>query len=327
MSMEVVGGAVDAPVLAGRVTASITTHLPEFPQLRQIELGDRPILQAFTAEFPPYSDFNFASLWAWNISGQTRIGRLGGNLVVLLGDYLTGERLLSLLGTDDVGSASTALIDEAECLGCATLKLIPETVARQLSGDSMFRVAEDRDNFDYLLSTAALANMPGRPWREKRWQANKFDHVWADQLRVEDLTLGSGSARQRVQDLFNVWVSRQGATDDVTQERKALERLLAIESHLDLCTTGIWIDDTLVGFSVNERLTCDTAICHFEKADITFGATYSSLKRHVGRRLAAGGCSLLNFEQDLGIPGLRTAKTRLRPVAFLRKYTVTRASA
>jgi hypothetical protein len=31
----------------------------------------------------------------------------------------------------------------------------------------------------------------------------------------------------------------------------------------------------------------------------------------------------LNVEMDLGIPGLRMHKTELRPVDFLRKYSVT----
>ena len=31
----------------------------------------------------------------------------------------------------------------------------------------------------------------------------------------------------------------------------------------------------------------------------------------------------MNIEQDLGIPGLRTHKTSIRPCDFLRKYTIT----
>ncbi len=44
--------------------------LPKFPNFKKIELSDRKDVENITSRFPPYSDFNFSSLWAWDLEGE-----------------------------------------------------------------------------------------------------------------------------------------------------------------------------------------------------------------------------------------------------------------
>lgn len=72
--------------------------IPEFPQFKVLELSDKGDIEVFTKKFPPYSDFNFVSMWSWDIKGDMRISQLNDNLVVRFTDYLTGNPFFSFFG-------------------------------------------------------------------------------------------------------------------------------------------------------------------------------------------------------------------------------------
>ena len=40
--------------------------IPDFPTFRPLAVSDRSLVESATSPFPPYSDFGFTSLWAWN---------------------------------------------------------------------------------------------------------------------------------------------------------------------------------------------------------------------------------------------------------------------
>lgn len=44
--------------------------LPEFPQFKNLELSDEEEIERHTHKFLPYSDFNFVSMWSWDIKGK-----------------------------------------------------------------------------------------------------------------------------------------------------------------------------------------------------------------------------------------------------------------
>lgn len=58
--------------------------IPEFPEFKKLELSDEEKIEKITKKFPPYSDFNFVSMWSWNIYNTVTISQLKKNLVVLL---------------------------------------------------------------------------------------------------------------------------------------------------------------------------------------------------------------------------------------------------
>ena len=69
--------------------------IPEFPEFKKLELSDKEEVEKITSKFPPYSDFNFVSMWSWNIENKIWISQLYGNLVVHFTDYLTDGTFLS----------------------------------------------------------------------------------------------------------------------------------------------------------------------------------------------------------------------------------------
>lgn len=78
--------------------------IPKFPKFKHIELIDKEEIEKITQKFPPYSDFNFISMWSWDIKVEMIISKLNNNLVVRFTDYLTGYPFFSFLGDNMVNS-------------------------------------------------------------------------------------------------------------------------------------------------------------------------------------------------------------------------------
>src|SRR6185295_11781832 len=127
--------------------------IPEFPKFKKLELEDKKEIEEFTSKFPPYSDFNFVSMWSWDIRGEMRISQLQENLVVKFTDYLTGKPFYSFLGNKNTNSTVEKLLflSKAEKLEMV-LKLVPEDSVLGLD-IKKYNIVEDRDHFDYIYHT------------------------------------------------------------------------------------------------------------------------------------------------------------------------------
>ena len=85
---------------------------------------------------------------------------------------------------------------------------------------------------------------------------------------------------------------------------------------------GVRVLDRLSAFAIIELLPRRFAMAHFWKTDFEHPGLYAFLMRHLGEVLTEHGCERLNFQQDLGLSGLRFSKKSYVPAAYLRKYTV-----
>jgi uncharacterized protein len=315
-------------MISGTLTgaADALAGIPEFPHFREVRLDDRRALQEFAAAFAPYSDFNFVSLWSWNVDESTAVSRLNGNLIVRLSDYVTGEPCVTFLGRHHLLVTAHALLAYAEAIGGeARLDLVPESVARRLTSSSLM-VEEDPDNHDHVLSTALCAELRGAPFAKHRGDINRLtrEHPSCVVREVDPTDVATGRVLMEV---FAGWErSRDQSREETLNEMLAIERLLASAPELALDVHALFIDDGIVAWQVDERVGRGYAVGHFSKGDMRYGAVLRLLTRDVCRRFAAEGISHINYEQDLGLPGLREAKRKMRPVTSLKKYVVRRAS-
>jgi hypothetical protein len=106
-------------------------------------------------------------------------------------------------------------------------------------------------------------------------------------------------------------------------EEKAFSRLCNLQNAFNLVSIGLWAENRLIGFSVNEAVHDGYYMGHFGKTDGT-GAGLSDLLEHeTAAMMEPQGCTHLNLQEDLGLEGLRSYKQSLRPICFLKKYIVT----
>jgi len=297
--------------------------LPQFPSFKTLELSDAEYVRRYALRYGPFSEFNFASLWAWNLDNNVLLSELRGNLVARLTDYASGAVFYSLLGDSNVNQAVEALIDQScrEKLP-PKLQLVPEVVAKRLDQE-VFAVTEDDNNADYILLVDRLRTYQGNRLASKRNEVRKFLRL-CPSTQFGILDLNDTALLRESRTLFDRWIARKaaGATDS-DRELKAFERCIANQAQLQLIATGLFANDSLIAFSILQIADDSHAFTLFEKADTgEFPGIGPFLNQQVAKLLAARGIRYINIEQDLGIAGLRMSKRSYDPCGYLKKFNV-----
>lgn len=295
--------------------------LPDFPQFKNLELNDKDDIESITKKYPPYSDFNFISMWAWDIKGEMRVSKLNENLVVKFNDYVTGEPFYSFLGDNKVNETVESLLELSKKEGGdSVLKLIPEKCTKGL--DSLkFRTEEDRDHFDYIYLVEDLKNMHMWSGHRSSKGIEKFLKSHPDYL-VKVFSLKEISKKDYL-GIFEKWAEIKKIENPFkSNEHQAFKRFLEIQAD-NIEIVSLYKNTSLVGFTAYEIISGDYAIAHFSKADTKHhSAIYDILNWEEAKSLGIKNIKYYNWEQDLGILGLRKSKIKYKPCCFLKKFFV-----
>ncbi len=302
--------------------------IPEFPNFKKLELSDKEEIEKFASEFPPYSTFNFTNLWAWDIRSDRKLSKLNGNLVIFFTDYTTEEPFLSFLGIDECEDTVLQLLHFAqESKIFPKLRFITEESVQQLHSIN-FNIEEDRGSFDYLFSSSELAKLSGNKFKEERHLAEKFSKKYPDAIfHTQDLS--DASVQDKLLLVLREWEDRkkiQNKTYDLIFEEKAFRRLLETADSHTLILSCISLHDTVLAFSIDEILPDQNTMAHFIKADNSYSGIYEFLNKELAQYLTTQNSMMWNWQQDLNLENLRKTKMGYRPVAFLKKYTVSLSS-
>lgn len=303
--------------------------IPLFPNFKHLELEDRQEIELITQQFEPYSDYNFVSLFSFDVKEEIQISKLNENLVVRFSDYISGEAFYSLIGKKTDTNTIHTLLEHAKSSSVTPkLKLIPEhIILTNPSIASLFYVEEDRDNFDHIFSTDEISTLKGPRYEKKRNKVNLFKRSYPH-IEISLIELASKDAKKEVLDVFTMWArSKNLDLEQTTHEHKAMQRLLNHSNKFNLVCLGLRDKNKLIGFSITEITHHGYSIFHFTKANHSYKGIFEFLYHKTAQQLHKKGSTLLNREQDLGIANLRAAKESWRPVKYLKKYTISHKKA
>lgn len=298
-------------------------EIPIFPIFRELRESDRDVINKFIEKYPPYSDYNFVSLWSWNIKEQFRISQLNKNLVIRFTDYITGEPFYSFLGVKEVNDTVEQLFALMRREGIdLKLKLIPEVSYSKLENKGHYYIEEDPDNYDYVLSLERLKEQEEGKLSTRRRMIKKFKEEFKPHLQKLDLS--NPANQQQILSVCKQWEMQKGLDpDEATHVFEALRRLLMNGFLSKICGFGVYVQDRLVGYSINEILNDQYALGHFMQCDLhTSTAIYAYLMQETAPHFIESGCRQINIEQDLGIPGLRKWKESYKSHIFLKKFII-----
>jgi len=301
--------------------------IPEFPQFKKLELSDKNNIERITAKYPPYSDFNFTSLWSWDLKNEILFSRLNNNLVVRFMDYITGEPFYSFIGENNTSETALQLLKLSNTENI-TLKLdmIPEVSINELDA-TKFSIVESRNHFDYILSLDLISKFEHKTLREHANFKRRFLDEYENEWTVKIIDLCNTKDRSDIMSLTTTWTKNK-----LEQEKGDLEHLEDVVKKFfiiqdkyreNFVSVGIYHKDTLIAYTINELLGGDYCVCHFMKCDNSFKGIYSHLVSETSIILSKAGKKYINFEQDLGLMNLRQAKKTFQPINFLKKYTIT----
>lgn len=294
--------------------------IDHYPVFSALNIDKKDFCRRFTNQFEPYSDFNFTSLFAWNTDRSTEISILNDNLIIRQPSYLDNHPVYSLMGTNQVNESIAKLLQSVP-----KLELVPQFVVDALEQPNPFKTKEDRDNFDYVYDLANLSQLAGNKYKKKRNRVNVFvnDHSHLE-LEVDSAMQISTSLAEEIRALDREW-ARQNTREegDILNERRALNRLLNNFNSLDILVITFRVAGSLKAFSIAEILPNGHSVIHFEKAlTLHHEHIYSFVATQSAQQLRILGCKYTNWEQDLGLEGLRRSKLSYHPTKMLAKYTI-----
>ncbi|MCX6747943.1 MAG: phosphatidylglycerol lysyltransferase domain-containing protein [Candidatus Nomurabacteria bacterium] len=298
--------------------------IPEFPQFKSLELEDRKDVERFTSKFPPYSDFNFVSMWSWDVKGEMGISQLNGNLVVRFTDYINGKPFFSFLGDNKVTETANTLIEYSkEHYGKNKISLIPEHTIEFLDEDHGFDLESDVNASDYVYEVSHLANMHNWPQHTSGKHVRSFTKIFPN-YKIGHFSLNEVNKEDYLE-LFKKWAENRQIEDKATiNEFNALNRIFS-DAFKDLRIVSLFLEDQLIAFTIYEIVSKDYAISHFAKSDKSHHKAVSDIINWEEAKIIHGqGIRYFNWEQDLGILGLRKSKLKYSP-AFMLKKSITRS--
>lgn len=299
--------------------------LPRFPQFAKLELTHKPHIERITHVYPPYSDFNFTSLWTYNTDNSIEIANLNGNLVVRFTDYISLKPFLSFIGSNKIMQTAKELIAYSNHKRLEPyLKLIPDVVITTTpSLANEFVIEEDLDNHDYIVSASELAQLPEEKYKRKRYLVERFKRKYTN-YSTSFLDLNDPTVRKKIVDLFVKWeTNAHKSRKDTENELTAIIRLIEHHRSLNVHALGVFHDNKLIAFNLYEVTHTHFGISAFQKADKAYTGIYAYLSHASAHHLHSLGCTHINYEQDLGIEGLRLSKQLWKPVYYLKKYKIT----
>ena len=298
--------------------------IPEFPKFKNLEFTDKKNIESIASKYPPYSDFNFVSMWCWNTKEEVRVSKLNANLVVEFNDYITGEAFYSFIGGNQINDTISKLLDLSESdLGRSKLKLVPEISVLGVNKD-IFSIEEDIGNYDYLYDVNLLSSCRGKSMETKRNLINRLIRH-SPNIKSNQIDLLNLDTQKKIFELLDRWEQNKIDLNKPVEKKNeaiALKRLFSVIESINLVGIGVFDEGTLIGFSINEILLEPYAITHFAKSDSTFPGVYAFLMKETCSQILCYNRSVLNYEQDLGLSNLRFSKQSFRPINFFKKYVI-----
>ena len=231
---------------------------------------------------------------------------------------------------------SKLLLDEAHSLGSKlrirglTDKTLEEFLP--LYGDR-FEIVEDRDNADYIYTSAKLCDLPGRHLSSKRNHIKHFERngpwefhkIAAGSCGVftscESGTCGKLSSIKEAKAFVDEFYKEKN-DPDLADEAGAIEEMFEHYETLGFLGGMLYQNGEPVAFTAGTKLDDEVFDTHFEKALPGVEGAYTMVNREFARLVRAEYPDIVAFnrEEDMGIEGLRKAKLSYHPDILLMKY-------
>ncbi|OGC32567.1 hypothetical protein A2311_04455 [candidate division WOR-1 bacterium RIFOXYB2_FULL_48_7] len=282
--------------------------IPKFPEFKLLTIDDhqglKPLMQAYPRTI---CELSLANLHLWQDYDHPRVTRINDNICILISPEGGKPFFYEPLGRHKLNETIETCLRQTGLLSrvsASILELLPK---------ERYVIFHLRDQDDYIYLVQELAAMKGKKYDGKRNHIKRFLKAHPSpvyrQLRPED----EAAAGQ----LFEKWFAARKETRYFQKlaypaQKNALARAFSGFSRLHLFGGALFLDQELVGFNLGSELSREMVAVHFMYTDPhRHGLTQYLLQ--TACKETYNNYKYINLEQDLGIPGLRTAKLSYHP--------------
>ena len=190
----------------------------------------------------------------------------------------------------------------------------------QLPADR-YTVTETPDLADYLYDAEKLRTLSGKKYHKKKNHLNAFLKEYEGRWEYRRMHRWS---RCEIWNFLTRWEEdKENVEEHMEAEMSGLHHYLFNMDVFDAKMAGIYIDGRLEAFTIGSYNAHDRmSIVHVEKANSDIRGLYVLINQQFQLHEFPDAV-LVNREDDVGLPALRTAKLSWQPVAMARKYDIT----
>lgn len=187
-----------------------------------------------------------------------------------------------------------------------------------------YELAEDRNWAEYLYTAEALSTLPGSSLSGKRRDVRAFWRKNEEITSVEPISIKNINEVSAFQKRWQA-EHAAGNADAVQLEGEHEAILSALKNYERLGFSGIIlrISGEVAAYSYGTYVGKCTFDVIAQKADYRYKNITQALFLEFVKRCCRDAC-YVNYEEDIGLPGLRRAKLSYRPVFLLKKYCAVR---
>ena len=202
------------------------------------------------------------------------------------------------------------------------MRLVPdhmvESYKAAFPGKMIF--VQDRPNHDYVYTTESLATLSGRRFHKKKNLVHLFDREYLGRYEIRPMS--SEIAEEAIELLEYIGNKKDVdgfERDMLDMEADVLGEILPSFDSLGFEGVAVYIDGKLQAYAFGARLDDETVVEHIEKGNIEFKGIYQKINNEFCK-LMKDKYKYVNREEDMGLEGLRHAKTSYRPCNMVEKY-------
>lgn len=300
-------------------------HVPQppiFPEFKPLGLEDKEIFQRLLRDYQPEtSELTFTNLLIWK-NFYKFSWSLERDWLLIISGSADGRNW----ALPPVGPASRAEIckklfkwfRDAQGIESPSIERADNRLVAELFRSPEFIIEPQRDHFDYVYRSEDLIHLAGSKYQAAR---NHLHHVRRSYAYAyEPLQERHLSA---CMELAGIWCDLKRCAEDLSLLGEWEAVRASLQNFRDLPLQGgvILIADQVEAFTLGELLNKETAVVHIEKANPLISGLYAAINQEFCQH-SWSQVPFLNREQDLGVPGLRTAKMSYHPHHLVEKFRI-----
>lgn len=176
------------------------------------------------------------------------------------------------------------------------------------------------ERYDYICLKENIINLPGHALRPKRQHLSQFPKFYPNH---EYRPLETALFPECLQ-LLQHWsdnaeaIGHVQAADSKVMERESISQVFDNWERFGAIGGALFVDDKMVAFTYGVPINEDTFDLCVEKGDIAYKGVYTVV-RHEFMQQIPEQYTYINLEEDMGLPGLRRAKSSYHPAYQIQK--------
>jgi hypothetical protein len=301
---------------------------PVFPVFEKLTLDDKDRFNQLVIKYTPFSDFSFATLhiW-WNLDDKLSFTTINNNLVLNYSQPFEEQGTgLSLIGESMIDDSIKILFDYLREQN-QTLKLVhvPEFTRKKIHAAHHYKIEEEVDMHEYVMDAKKLSTLQSSDLGRIRRKVNRFlREIESKILKLSSINLESAESRRLIFESLDEWDKKYPKQNDPNKtESRAIQSSLSNYRELEIKNLCLFVDGTLQAV-VLYHLSHDSKYCIINhlRVDYAIPFIFDYMTQQIAIETSKNNVPYLNMEMDLGVEGLRNHKMGLRPINFLKKYTI-----